>query len=128
MAMVSQWTAIVAGMWLIGLGGLMAFWPHRALAALARMGGSNTVHFGEMAIRTLIGGALVIAGPASRFPVVIPVIGWFLIVSALVLAVLPRRWHAAYSVWWSKHIPVAAVRVIAPLSVAGGAALIWSMT
>lgn len=128
MAMVSQWVAVAAGMWLIGLGGLMALWPRRALAVLARMGGSNTVHFGEMALRTLIGIALVIAGPASRFPVAIPIIGWFLIVSALVLAVLPRRSHAAYSVWWSQHIPVPAVRLVSPLSVAGGAALIWTMT
>lgn len=68
---------------------------------------------------------MVFAAAASRFPVAISVIGSFLIVSALVLLLLPRRWHAAYSTWWSCHIPVAAVRLIAPMSWAMGGALIW---
>jgi hypothetical protein len=103
----------------------MLIQPRQALKALAHMGGSPTVHIGEMAVRILAGVAMVFAAPASRFPVTIAVIGSFLIVSALVLLLLPRRWHAAYSTWWSRRIPVAAVRLIAPMSGAMGVALIW---
>jgi hypothetical protein len=124
-ATASQWLVIAAGVWLTGLGVFMLIQPRQALAALAQMGGSPTVHFGEMAVRILAGTAMVFAAAASRFPVAVSVIGGFLIVSALVLLLLPRRWHAAYSTWWSRHIPVVAVRLIAPISWAMGAALIW---
>lgn len=127
MMVISQWVAVAAGVWLIGLGVWMALSPGRALTALAAMGGSPLVHFGEMIIRLLIGAALVGAGPASRCPQLIALIGWFLIVSALVLMVLPRRWHAAYSTWWAARIPRVAVRLVAPASMLGGAALIRAL-
>ena len=123
----SQWIAVAAGLWLIALGVYMLVQPRGALAALARMGGSTPIHFGEMALRILIGLALIGAAPGSRFPLAVTVIGGFLIASALVLLILPRRWHAAYSTWWSRHIPVRAVRLIAPLSWAMGAILIWTV-
>lgn len=124
-ATASQWLVVVAGLWLIGLGFFMLNQPRQALAALGQMGGSPTVHIGEMAVRILAGIAMVFAAAASRFPVAIAIIGSFLIVSALVLLLLPRRWHAAYSTWWSCRIPVTAVRLIAPMSWAMGGALIW---
>lgn len=116
-----------AGVWLIGLGVWIALFPRRALAALAAMGGTPVIHFGEMSVRLLAGVALVAAGPVSRFPAVISLIGGFLILSALVLMALPRRWHAAYSTWWAARIPVPAARLVAPFSMIGGAALIWAV-
>ena len=127
LATASQWLVIATGVWLIGLGVFMLIQPRQALAALGQMGGSPTVHIGEMAVRILAGVAMIFAAAASRFPVAISIIGSFLIVSALVLLLLPRRWHAAYSRWWSCHIPVTAVRLIAPMSWAMGGALIWIM-
>jgi hypothetical protein len=124
-ATASQWLVIVVGLWLIGLGGFMLIQPRQALRALGQLGGSPTIHIGEMAMRIIAGIAMVFAAAASRFPVAVSAIGSFLIVSALVLLLLPRRWHAAYSTWWSGRIPVAVVRLIAPMSWAMGWALIW---
>jgi uncharacterized protein YjeT (DUF2065 family) len=122
---IARWTGFAAGVWLAGLGVWMAAAPRQALAALAAMGGSPRVHFGEMGVRTAVGGALMLAAPVSRFPAAVMIMGGFLVVSAIVLMLLPRRWHAAYSTWWAARIPVAAVRVIAPLSVVAGGMLIW---
>jgi len=124
-ATASQWLVIVGGLWLIGLGAFMLVQPRQALRVLGQMGGSPMAHFGELAVRILVGIAMVLAAAASRFPVAIAVIGSFLIVSALLLMLLPRRWHATYSTWWARRIPVTAVRLIAPMSSAMGAALIW---
>ena len=127
-AAASQWLAVLAGVWLMALGVFMLIRPQLALDALGQLGGSPIVHVGEMTVRILAGTSLIFAAAASRFPVVIAVIGSFLIVSAVALLLLPRRWHAAYSTWWSHHISVAAVRIIAPMSAAMGGALIWVVT
>ncbi|MGV3578969.1 hypothetical protein [Brevundimonas sp.] len=125
MTLVAQGLVVLAGVWLIALGVLMAVAPQRSLSALAAMGGSARIHFGEMAIRAFAGLVLIGAAPASRLPLVLTVFGGFLIVSAVVIAVLPRHWHSTYSRWGAARIPAWAVRGIGPLSAAGGAALIW---
>ncbi len=120
------WPVFLAGLWLIGVGAFMLVWPHRALAVLARMGSSPAIHFGEMAIRLVVGIALVLTASATRFPLVITTIGAFLIVTAILLSLLPRRWHAAYSTAWARRIPPWTVHLLGPLSWAMGAALIWA--
>lgn len=121
----SQWLAIGVGVWLIGLSLFMLVRPQASLAALAAMGGTPLIHFGEMALRVVAGAALVLAAEGARSPQGIALIGWFLIGSAVVLMVLPRRWHAGYSTWWAKRIPVWAVRLSAVVSIIAGGALIW---
>ena len=90
-ATASQWLVIVGGLWLIGLGAFMLVQPRQALRVLGQMGGSPMAHFGELAVRILVGIAMVLAAAASRFPVAIAVIGSFLIVSALLLVTAPIR-------------------------------------
>lgn len=124
---VSQWLAVLVGVWLIGLSLFMLLAPQRALGVLAAMGSTPLIHFGEMAGRIAAGLVLMLASVVSRSPQVINSIGVFLIVSAVVLMVLPRRFHAAYSTWWAKRIPVWAVRVSALFSIAAGAVLIWTV-
>ena len=109
----------------MGLGFFMLIQPRRALAALGQMGGSLTIHAGEMAVRILVGVAIMLAASATRLPLAMTIIGCFLVVSAVVLLILPRRWHAAYSECWSRRIPVVAVRLLALISWAMGGALIW---
>lgn len=128
LASLSQAVALILGIWLIGVSIFMIFAPHRALDALFAMGGSGLVHFGELGLRTAAGFALIIAASSSKTPALIGAIGWFLAASALVIMVAPRRWHATYSNYWARRIPIAAVRLLAPVSALAGGALIWTMT
>lgn len=124
---VSQWLAVLVGVWLIGLSLFMLLAPQRALGVLAAMGSTPLIHFGEMAGRIAAGFVLMLVSVMSRSPQVINLIGAFLIVSAVVLMVLPRRWHAAYSTWWARRIPVWAVRLSAVFSTVAGGVLIWTV-
>lgn len=126
-AITSQWLTVAAGAWLVGLGVYMLVQPRNALAALGRMGSSPVIHISEMGLRILAGVALVGSAPGSRLPLTLTAIGSFLVASAILLLILPRGWHAAYSAWWSQRIPIVAVRLIAPLSWAMGGALIWTV-
>ncbi len=116
---------------LIGLGLMtLSLWmfavPKFALRALSRMGGSAPIHFGELGLRAVAGSVLLVAAPETRFPLAMPIIGAFLIASAVILMVLPRRRHAAYSTWWAARIPVWGVRILAPVSLVAGGVLIWT--
>ena len=126
-ASIAQWCSVVAGLWLIGLGIWMMTRPHQALQVLNRMGGTPAIHVGEMSVRIAAGLVLLLAAERALYPTLIAVIGGFLVASAVVILLLPRRWHAAFSTWWAQRIPVRAVRLIAPLSCIMGVALIWVM-
>lgn len=116
----------IAAVWMMVVGVFMAFAPGRCLRVLALMGSSPAIHFGEMAVRAVVGLAFIAVADQARHPAAFGVIGWFLLGSAGVLAALPRRWHSAYSVWWAGRIPPLAVRALALVSIAAGIALVWS--
>lgn len=115
----------LAGLWMCGLGILMLTMPRLALAPLARMGSTRSIHVGELVIRIVVGVAFILSASATSVQQAFVAFGSFLIISALVLLALPRRWHAAYSVWWSRRISEPAVRLIGLPSVAAGIALTW---
>ncbi|MBN9464128.1 hypothetical protein [Brevundimonas sp.] len=121
----SRGFVVLVGVWLVGLGVFMLARPRLALAALARLGGSPGVHIGEMMLRLLAGAAFLIASASTRHPTLMSVVGLFLVLSACVILALPRLWHAAYSAWWAKRIPVGGVRAIASISIALGGLVIW---
>jgi hypothetical protein len=124
---VAQGLAALAGVWLIGLGVWMFAAPRGALATLAAMGSTARIQFGEMAIRGAVGLLFILAAPAARFSMAITLIGGFLLASAIVLCLLPRRWHAGYSRGWARRFSPLFVRGVAPFSILGGGVLIWSL-
>ena len=123
----ARWIAASAGVYLIGVSLFMMTSPQGALAALAKMAGTGLVHYGEISLRALAGVGLWLAAASSRFPDVLLPAGLFLVASSVALLLVPRRWHAAYSVWWARRIPAAAVRPFALLSLGAGAALVWAV-
>lgn len=124
--MIREIALAVVGLASLGLAGVSLFMliaPRRALDVLAAMGSTPLIHFGEMAVRALVGGALIIAGPESALGNVLTLIGWFLLGSATILALLPRRWHSAYSRWWAARMPVWAFRLSGVVGAAAGLVL-----
>lgn len=115
------------GLWLVVLSLFMLLRPRRALHLLAQMGSTRVIHYGELGLRLLAGVSIILAAPGSQAPEILLPIGWFVAVSSLVLMLLPRAWHAAYSSWWASRIPPLAVSALAPLSICAGALLAFSV-
>ena len=114
-----------AGLWLIFAAALMALRPKSALRLLSLTASTRTINNVEQGLRLLAGMALLLRSPASKLPEAFHVVGWFIILSSLVLLVLPLRLHSDYAVWWANRMKPAAVRLIAPLSAIGGIGLIY---
>lgn len=116
----------LGGAWLVGVGALMILRPERALAMLAQTASSWQVNVGEQVPRLLVGLAMIAQAEVSREPHLFVAAGWFLLLSSVVLLLMPLKWHAGYAKWWAARFPSWAVRVIGPVSMAAGGALIWA--
>lgn len=110
--------------WIAAAGVFALARPSAARAAIGRFAASNRVNLIEQAGRALAGAALVVRAPQALTPALFAWGGWFLVATAVMLAVLPLRWHAQYAVWWSKNLPLWAARAggIAALALAAGLA------
>lgn len=128
MATVTQWVVILFGVWLIAVSGLMLARPHIALQCLGNMASTNFIHYAELSLRMIAGTAFVLYAEPSRFPDAMRIFGWFLVASSAVLFLVPRKWHAAYSIYWSTRLSVLLVRILAPFSLVLGLFQIYAAT
>jgi hypothetical protein len=124
---VARWFVFAFGLWLIALSLFMLLRPRNALVLLAKMGSTKVIHYSELGLRFMAGVSMILAAPASHAPEYLTPIGWFVAASSVVLMLLPRSWHAAYSSWWAQRIPPFAVSALAPLSICAGALLAHSV-
>lgn len=128
MVTVAQWVVILSGVWLIAVSGLMLARPCIALRCLGNMASTNFINYAELSLRLSAGIAFVLYAELSRFPDAMRIIGWFLVVSSAVLFVVPRKWHAAYSIYWSTRLSALLVRIFAPFSLVLGLFQIYAVT
>ncbi len=126
MIILAQFVVILFGIFIISVGVLMLLNPEKALATLQKAGSTNLINYAEITIRLIPAIAFVIYSPYSRFPEVLKLFGWFMIVTSLVLYFVPRKYHYAYSMKWAGILKPVQVRLISPLAFIFGAAIIYS--
>ncbi len=83
----------LAGIYLIGLGALSFFAPGLAARFLLGFAGSVGVHYLELMVRLMIGGAFLMHSPRMAFPGAFSAFGWVLVVTTSVLFLVPWHWH-----------------------------------
>lgn len=117
---------LVAALYLIALGGGALVQPERTKRFLGGVAGSARIHFTELALRVLIGGALVLSAPHLAFRQALTIFGWVLIGSSLVLALVPWRLHHRFAAWSvpqaTRHMPLIGIA-----SIAGGLFLLGAV-
>lgn len=97
-------------LWIAAVGLFAVVRPAHARAAIGRFASSHRVNLIEQAGRGLAGAGLVLRAPEALTPAIFFWFGWAIVISALLLAVLPLRWHAGYARWWSRNLPLWAAR------------------
>ncbi len=124
---IAQWLVLASGAWLVAISIFMVFKPQTALGYLGKMASTDLINYSELTLRLIAGAALWRYSEFSKAPEALNIIGLFLAVTAVVLFLVPRKWHAAYSVWWSKKLNPTMVRLAAPISLAAGVSLIYAV-
>lgn len=116
---------LAESVWLIGVSVFMFVKPQTAISYIGKFASTNLINYSELIIRLIVGIAFIVYADFSRYPKVFQVIGWFLTVSAIIIMVLPRRWHASYAKYWSEKLPPVFMRIAAPFSLLAGALLVY---
>ncbi len=124
MSVISYVLLLLSALWLISVSIFSFVRPRLALICLGKMASTNRINYTELTLRLISGLAFVNYAGRSRAPELFLVIGWFFVATAVILMLTPRRWHAAYAVFWSRKLTPAVVRFAAPLSFLCGVLLI----
>ena len=126
MIILSRYIVILFGIFLIGVGVLMLLKPTKAREYLRKAGSTNLINYKEITIRLIPAAALVLYAEHSKFPDIFTYLGWFMIVTSLVLYVVPRKLHHNYALRSAEILTPGLIRVVSPFSLLFGCAVIYS--
>jgi len=115
---------LLAAAWLIGVSVFIFMRPQVALVYLGKFASTNLINWTELSLRMISGFAFLQYAETSQFPQLFFIFGWMLVITAGCLFLIPRRWHAAYAIYWSEKLTPLLVRVAAPFSLLAGVFLI----
>lgn len=90
---------LASAAYLVLLGGSALFRPALATRFLGGFATTQTLHFLELALRTVAGAAFVISAPRLALGAAVAVLGWLLVGTSLVLALVPWRLHRRFAEW-----------------------------
>ena len=114
-----------AGIYLVVLGATALLSPAVATRFLSGFATSARLHYLELAIRLLVGGALLLHAPAMPWSGAWLALGWILIATTAVLAAIPWRRHRDFA---ARSVPQA-LRFIKALGIGSavfGAVLLYA--
>jgi hypothetical protein len=128
MLFVSKWIIFCFGIFLLCAGGMMLFSPARAGRILRKAGSTNFINYAEITIRMVPAIALILYADLSKYPVQLKMLGWFMLATSIILYFIPRQVHHNFSVRSANILKPNYFRLIAPLSILFGLAILYSIS
>ena len=116
---------MIFGLFLIWSGFMMFLKPLKVKGIIAQAGSTFFINYVELSIRLIIGLAFVLFKSKHEF--FFTIIGYFLIVSAIILMLVPIKKHNKFSVFASEKLKPIYLRFCAPMAVLFGVLLIYSL-
>jgi len=113
------------GLWLILVSLVILFYPQKALNALRKFASTNLINYTELSLRSIVGLAIIGLAPYTVYETIFKIAGGFLTVTAIILMLIPRRWHHNYALWWADRLKQWQIRMCAPFSLVLGQVLMF---
>ncbi len=88
---------VIAGLYLAALGAAALILPNEAIRFLHGFASSARLHYLELTLRLIVGGAFVTNAPRMQFSFVFSGFGWVLIATTMCLLAMPWRWHSQFA-------------------------------
>lgn len=92
-------TAVVllAGLYFACLGAVALFAPALARRFLLGFARSGTLHYLELTVRLIVGGAFLLRAPFLQFSLAFTMFGWAVVLTTIGLVLVPWRWHQRFA-------------------------------
>jgi uncharacterized membrane protein YfcA len=125
-SIVSKWTVLLFGVFIISAGFLMLFAPEKARATLRKAGSTNVINYAEITIRLIPALALILHSKFSKTPEVFHILGWFMLITSLILYLVPRKLHHKFSMKSAKLLRPLYLQLISPFAFLFGGLIIYN--
>lgn len=124
---VSQYFVLLFGGTVIMIAGWGIFAPEKLMTFVTSAMDKHWGIYIAVLVRLVLGSALIIVAPASRFPVVFQALGVIAIVAAIALALMGRERIRRFIMWWSERFSVPLIRLWLLFGVAFGGFLVFGV-
>lgn len=88
---------LLAGLYLACLGAVSLVAPALARRFLLGFARSRALHYLELTLRLVVGGAFLLCAPVMRFPLAFTAFGWAIVLTSVGLLLVPWRWHRHFA-------------------------------
>ena len=122
----SKWSVILFGVFIIASGFLMLIKPKKAQEILRKFASTSFLNYTEITIRLIVGIALILYSDFCKSQDVFKVLGWFMLVTALILYCVPRQLHHKFSMRSADIIKPLYFRIISPFAFLFGILIIYN--
>jgi len=123
----SKYTLILLGLFFIMVGLLMFFQPEIIRKTIRKAGSTKFINYVELLTRMLPGIAFILYSKYSNYMIIFNVIGYFIILSSIILLLIPRKIHNRFSVQCAEILKPNYFKIISPFSIIIGIILIVSI-
>lgn len=126
MLVIAKYVVVFFGLALIFFSFLFFFRPQKAKEIIGKAGSTYLINYTELGIRLVIGIAFVLSSKIAIYELQFKIIGYFLIVSALVLMCVPIKKHNQFSRNAADKLKPIYLKICAPFSLVFGIILLLS--
>ena len=125
--LVSQICLLVIGVTIIVLAGWGMFAPAKLMTFVTSEMDKSWGIYVAVIVRLVMGSALIIVAPASRFPIVFQALGVIAIVAAIALVLMGRERIRRLLAWFSERFSASIIRLWLLFGVAFGGLLVYGV-
>ena len=125
MKIIAFYIIFIFALFLIFIGVLMFIKPKTVKHIIAKAGSSYLYNFLELIPRLIIGIAFVFV--ESKFTFFLKYFGYFLILTALLIMLLPIKFHHKFSIKASNFLSPMYLRLASPISILFGAIILYAI-
>jgi uncharacterized membrane protein YfcA len=123
----AKWIVTTFGMFIILVGLIMLFNPEKAGLTLRKFASTNFINYTEITLRLIVGIALVLYSDFCKYPEAFEILGWFMLITALLLYCVPRKLHHKFSTRSADIIKPIYFRFISPFAFLFGGFIIYNL-
>ena len=125
---VSQIVVLVAGISLCMFAAWGIYAPQRLLQSVKGMMDADWGIYFAVIVRLMLGVALIITAPGSRFPLVFLIVGWVAIAAGMVAVFIGRERLRRFTNWWFERFSPPSIRLWLLCAMAFGGFLIYGVS